>query len=68
MKTLMELKNYFLNNGYYNVSINSSFAKLINNNEFELIFNINANNKFFFGDLNLDLPLDFDEKNFENIY
>ena len=61
------LKNYFLNNGYYNVSINSSFAKLINNNEFELIFNINANNKFFFGDLNLDLPLDFDEKNFENI-
>jgi outer membrane protein insertion porin family len=23
------LKNYYLNNGYYNVSINSSFAKLI---------------------------------------
>ena len=36
------LKNFYLNKGYYNVEINSSFAKLINENEFELIFNINA--------------------------
>jgi len=61
------LKNYYLNNGYYNVSINSSFAKLIHTNEFELIFNIDAKNKFFFGDIKLDIPIDFDEKNFENI-
>ena len=61
------LKNYFLNNGYYNVSINSTFAKLINKNEFELIFNIDAKNKIYFGDLKLDLPTDFDEKNFEKI-
>ena len=61
------LKNYYLNNGYYNVSINSSFAKLLNPNEFELIFNIDAKNKFFFGDIKLDIPIDFDEKNFENI-
>jgi outer membrane protein insertion porin family len=61
------LKNYYLNNGYYNVSINSSFAKLLNTNEFELIFNIDAKNKFFFGDIKLDIPIDFDEKNFENI-
>ena len=40
------LKNYYLNKGYYNVEINTSFAKLINKNEFELIFNINANKKF----------------------
>ena len=61
------LSNFYLNNGYYNVSINSSFAKLINENEFELIFNINANNKFFFGDLKLDLPIDFEKENFKNI-
>ena len=36
------LKNFYLNNGYYNVLINSSFARLINNDEFELIYNINA--------------------------
>ena len=41
------LKNYYLNKGFYDVSINSSFAKLVNNDEFELIFNIDANNKFF---------------------
>ena len=61
------LKNYFLNNGYYNVSINSTFAKLINKNEFELIFNIDAKNKIYFGELKLDLPTDFDKQNFQSI-
>jgi outer membrane protein insertion porin family len=61
------LKNFYLNNGYYNVEINSSFAKLIDNNEFELIFNIDAKNKIFFGDLKLDLPADFEKDNFSNI-
>ena len=61
------LKNFYLNNGYYNVLINSSFARLIDNNEFELIFNINANNKVFFGDLNLILPSDYDNQNFKKI-
>ena len=34
------LKNFYLNKGFYNVQINSSFSKLIKNNEFELIYNI----------------------------
>lgn len=59
------LKNYYLNKGYYDVEINSSFAKLLNNNdEFELIFNINAKNKFLFGDLSIELPADFEFDNF----
>ena len=61
------LKNFYLNNGYYNVLINSSFAKLINENEFELIFNIDAKNKIFFGDIKLDLPIDFEKTNFKKI-
>ena len=61
------LKNFYLNNGYYNVKINSSFAKLINDNEFELIFNIDANEKVFFGDLKLDIPMDFESTNFTSI-
>ena len=61
------LINYYKNNGYYNVKINSSFAKLINENEFELIFNIDAKEKVFFGNLKLNLPNDFDKKNFERI-
>ncbi len=61
------LKNFYKNNGYYNVKVNSSFAKLLNENEFELIFNIDAKSKIYFGNLSLNLPLDFDEKNFTNI-
>ncbi|MDC0921617.1 outer membrane protein assembly factor BamA [Candidatus Pelagibacter sp.] len=61
------LKNFYKNNGYYNVVINSSFAKLIEENTFELIFNIDAGPKFFFGDLSLNLPIDFDKKNFDSL-
>ena len=61
------LKNFYLNKGYYNVVINSSFAKIRDNQEFELIFNIEANPKLFFGKLNLDLPSDFSKSNYENV-
>jgi len=61
------LRNFYLNNGYYDVRINSSFAKLINEDNFELIFNIDANQKFFFGDLELITPSNFDDNNFKNI-
>jgi len=63
------LKNFYLNKGYYNVKINSSFARIIdeNENEFELIFNINANEKFYFNDLSMDLPTDFNTENFKEI-
>jgi outer membrane protein insertion porin family len=62
------LKNFYLNKGYYEVKISSSFAKLINDNEFELIYNIDAGDKIYFGNLNLELPIDYDEENFENLY
>ena len=42
------LKNFYLNKGYYNVKINSSFAKLLGNSEFELIYNIDTGPKVFF--------------------
>ena len=58
------LNNFYKNNGFYNAKINSSFAKLVDENTFELIFNIESGPKFFFGNLELNLPSDFDEKNF----
>ena len=39
------LKN-FLNNGYYNVNINSSFAQIIEDKYFEIVFNVDAENIF----------------------
>jgi outer membrane protein insertion porin family len=62
------LKNFYLNNGYYDVTVNSSFGKLLDNENFELIFNIDAKNKFFFGDLKLEAPLDYDQDNFKNLF
>ena len=61
------LKNFYLNKGYYNIEINASFAKLINKNEFELIFNINANKKIYFGDMKVILPDDFNEENYRDL-
>jgi len=58
------LKNFYLNKGYYNMKINSSFAKSTNNEEFELIYNIKPNQKIFFGELKISLPNDFDKKNY----
>ena len=61
------LNNFYLNKGYYDVKINSSFAKLIDDKKFELIFNIDANKKFFFNNLNIILPNDFDKKNYTKL-
>tara|TARA_B100001093_G_scaffold497914_1_gene545385 strand:+ start:1075 stop:3324 length:2250 start_codon:yes stop_codon:yes gene_type:complete len=58
------LKNFYLNKGYYDVEINTSFARLINEDEFELIYNINPKNKIFFNNFILNLPNDFSEDNF----
>ena len=61
------LKGFYLNRGYFDVEINSSYAKLISDNEFELTFNINARKKFFFNDLTITLPDDFNKENFTEL-
>ncbi len=61
------LKNFYLNKGFYNVVINSSYAKILDNQEFELVFNIEANPKIFFGKLELNVPNDFDKSNYDKI-
>ncbi len=61
------LKNFYLNKGFYNVVINSSFAKITDDKAFELIFNIDANTKLFFGNFKIDLPEDFSRSNYESV-
>ncbi len=62
------LKNFYLNKGYYFAQINSSFAKVIDEESFELIFNIDANEKYYFDNLDLELPIEYDETNYDKIY
>ncbi len=61
------LFNYYKNKGYYNVSIESSSAKIINDNDFELIFNINSGQKYYFGKIDLVVPDDYSKESFEQI-
>jgi len=61
------LRNYYKNKGYYNIKIESSSAQVINDDNFELIFNINAGNKYYFDALNLNFPSDFSEDEFSEI-
>ena len=62
------LKNYYKNNGYYNVKVYSSFAQLIDSNNFELVFNINAGEKFKFNNITLEVPKGYSKDNFEEIF
>ena len=61
------LKNFYKNKGFYNIKVNSSFAKSLSSNEFELIYNINANQVIYFNNIILDLPSDYDKDNFSKL-
>ena len=61
------LSNFYKNKGFYNVKINSSYAKYLEKNKFELIYNINSNEIFYFNDLKLTLPSDYDSVNFDDL-
>ena len=61
------LKNFYLNKGYYNVKINSSFAKIIEKNEFELIYNIDPGDKILFNEFKLNFPEDFNLSNYTKL-
>ena len=61
------LRNFYLNEGYYNVKISQTSANIIQDNEFNLTYNIDAGKKFFFNNLNLNIPVDYDPVNFEFI-
>ena len=61
------LTNFYLNKGFYNVKINSSFAKLLREDEFEIIFNVDPGKKIIFNDLNIILPDNFTKDNYKNL-
>ena len=61
------LKSFYLNRGFYNIKINTSFAKLINDDEFEIIFNIDTGIKINFNELKIVLPDNFTRSNYQNL-
>ena len=61
------LKNFFLDKGFYNVDITDAYSQILNQKDFELIYNINAGEKFYFGDFEIVIPDDFDSEKFNDL-
>ena len=61
------LTNYYKNKGYYLSIIQDTFVESQINNSFKLVFNIDAGEKFFFNNLKLELPTDFNKDHFRDI-
>tara|TARA_Y100000590_G_scaffold130088_1_gene148617 strand:- start:2868 stop:5108 length:2241 start_codon:yes stop_codon:yes gene_type:complete len=61
------LENYYKNKGFYQVKVESSFAEFLDEGLFDLTFNINAGERFYFNNLSLKIPTDYNRKNFSRI-
>ena len=61
------LKNYFLNRGHYQVSIDDSLVEFTENNNFKLVYNITAGPKFTISKSELELPIDYNIDDFKKI-
>ena len=61
------LRNFYKNRGYYNVEINSSYAQVIEDKYFEIVFNIDAGQKYYFNNLKLNLPDDYNKMDFSEL-
>ena len=61
------LLNFYKNNGYYNAKVNNSFAQIIEDKYFDVVFNIDAGEKYYFNDLKLNLPSEYNEKDFSKL-
>ncbi len=61
------LLNFYKNNGYYNAQVNSSFAQIVEDANFEIVFNIDAGKKYYFNELKLILPEDYNKNDFNEL-
>ena len=61
------LSNFYKNKGFFNVKIDSSFANYLGKDEFEVLYNVTAGEKFYFNEFNLNLPIDYELSNFNEL-
>ena len=61
------LKNFYLNRGYYDVSIDSTNASFQDNKKFKLIYKINSGEQYIINNTKLILPIDYDPINFQKL-
>ena len=61
------LKNFYLNNGYYKVSIEDAYSQVLDEQNFSLIYKIDSGKKFIFNSFKIILPDDYDTKDFDRL-
>ena len=61
------LKNFYKNKGFYNVRIESNTVNYTKKENFQLIFNIDAGERFYFNDFIINLPENYDPIYFAKI-
>ena len=61
------LKNFYLDNGYYQVEIEDAYSQILDEENFSLIYKINAGKKFSFNKFKILLPDDYDTKDFDKL-
>jgi outer membrane protein insertion porin family len=61
------LINFYKNNGYYNVKVNDELVEFSDNNEFTVLYNIDAGSKFYFGDIKINYNEGIDKSFFDKI-
>ena len=61
------LNNFFKNRGFFNIKIGSSFANYLGKDNFEIIYNISSGDKFYFNEFDVNLPIDFEQSNFDQL-
>jgi outer membrane protein insertion porin family len=63
------LEKFYKDRGYYNVKIVDNYVELNNKSSaFNLIYNIDAGQKYFINDFSLTLPDDYIKEDFKNIF
>ena len=61
------LRNFYKNKGFYNVKIESNTVNYSSKNDFQLVFNIDSGERFYFNDFTINLPNNYDPKYFTKI-
>lgn len=61
------LENFYKNEGYYEIKVLNSYAELNDQESFKLVFNIDSGKKFYFNNFTLNLPEDYNRKDFKKI-
>ena len=61
------IKNFYLNNGYYKVTVNEAFAQYTDKEKFILTYSINEGSKYYINETKLILPDNYDKNNFSKI-